>query len=353
LQFRGLGIEYDWSDKNKDPYSAEALLNFSLQFVRSALGLGLVILAALCAPASAQTYPTRPVTLIHFGLPGGLQDQLGRLVAARMGERLGQTVVVDYKPGAGGNLAAEFVARSAADGYTLLLGTQGTQATNQFLYKQISFDPEKDFTAVHGLMSLPSILVVNATRPYKTVKELVDFAKRNPDKVFGASAGSGTGSHLALELFNSVAGVKITHVPYKGSAPAINDLIRGEVDLAFDYPVVTRAFLEAGKLRALATTGPKRMPSMADVPTIGEQGYPAAESTAWLGLFFPAKTPAAVVERWQAEIERIVQEPAYIEALGRMGGIPLELSGQKFSDFIDAERGKWKNIVLRSGAKVD
>lgn len=329
-------------------------MNSGLHPTRRSLWAAFALMAAaLCGPADAQPYPSHPITLVVFGPPGGITDQLGRLVATRMGEKLGQTIVVDNKPGAGGNLAAELVARAPADGYTMLLGTQGSQATNQFLYKQIRFDPQKDFIAVHGLMSLPNILVVNASRPYRNVKEMVDFASRNPDKISGASAGTGTGSHLALELFNSVAGTKITHVPYKGSAPAINDLIGGQVDISFDYPVSTRAHVQSGKLRALAVTGPRRLPSMPDVPTIGEQGFAAAESTSWLGLFFPARTPAPIVERWQAEMARIAQEPGYVEALSRFGGVPLELSGAKFTEFIDSERGKWRGIVQRSGAKAD
>ncbi|WP_326540576.1 Bug family tripartite tricarboxylate transporter substrate binding protein [Pseudorhodoferax sp.] len=304
--------------------------------------------------AFAQTaYPAKPVTLVVPGPPAGITDQLARLIAHKLGEQLGQQVIVDNKPGAGGNLAAETVAKAAPDGYTLLMGTQGTQATNQYLYKALRFDPDKDFVPVHTLISIPNILVVRADRPYRTVKDLVDAAAQQPGKLTASSAGNGTGTHLASEQFQTVAGVKFVHVPYKGSAPSIQDLLAGLIDLSFDYPASTLAQVQAGKLRALAVTGTSRLPALPQVPTIAEAGYPQAESTSWIGLLFPARTPAPVVERMQTEVARALQDPAVVEAIGRMGGVPLALGGARFGAFVHGERARWKATIERSGATVD
>jgi tripartite-type tricarboxylate transporter receptor subunit TctC len=311
-------------------------------------------LAATAPAAFAQTaYPAKPVTLVVPGPPGGITDQLGRLVAARMTSDYGIRVIVDNRPGAGGNLASEVVARAEPDGYTVLLGTQGTMASNQFLYRSLRFDPARDFVAAHGLIAVPNVLVVNGKLPYQTVRDLVTYAKGHPGKLSVSSAGNGTGSHLAAELFQTLAGVKFVHIPYKGSAPSINDLLSGQVDLTFDYPTSTLAQIQAGKLRALAVTGATRLPALPQVPTIAEAGYPGAESTSWIGLFFPARTQAAVVAKWQADVTRLLKDPAVVEAIHRMGGVPLPLGGEAFAGFVRAERTKWKATIERAGATID
>lgn len=313
------------------------------------LGLGGV------APAVAAEagYPAKPVTLIVPGPPGGITDQLGRLVASQMTARFGMRVVVENRPGAGGNLATEVAARAEPDGYTLLLGTQGTMATNQYLYKGLRFDPARDFVPVHALMSSPNLLVVNSSAPFQSVKDLVSYAKGHPGKLAVASAGNGTATHLAAELFQAEAGVKFVHVPYKGSAPAITDLLGGQVDLTFDYPASTLAQVQGGKLRALAVMGTTRLPQLPQVPTIAEAGYPSAQSTAWIGLFFPARTPAPLVRVWEKDVSAMLQDAASVQALERIGGVPLRLDSAQFGTYVQSERVRWEGTIQRSGATVD
>ncbi|WP_239477800.1 Bug family tripartite tricarboxylate transporter substrate binding protein [Cupriavidus oxalaticus] len=322
----------------------------------AAIVAGAVIALTPTASAQAATgegYPAKPVTLVVPGPPGGITDQLARLVAARMGRDFGVQVVVDNRPGAGGNIAAELGARAQPDGYTVLMGTQGMMVSNQFLYKSLRFDPSKDFVPAQGLASIPNVLVVSSRLPFRSVRELVDYARANPGKLTVASAGNGTGTHLVAELFQAEAGIRLVHIPYKGSAPVITDLLAGQVDLAFDYPVSTLAQIEAGKLRALAVTGATRLPALPQVPTTAESGFPGVESTSWIGLFFPARTSPAIVAKWQADIGRLLADPAVIAEIRKMGGIPLALGGARLGSFVASERGKWKAVIQRSGATID
>lgn len=303
--------------------------------------------------AAAEGYPAKPVTLVVPGPPGGITDQLARLVAARMGSQTGVQVVVDNRPGAGGNIAAEAAARAQPDGYTVLMGTQGMMVSNQFLYRSLRFDPTRDFVPAQGVASIPNVLVVSSRLPARTVKELVETARAKPGKLTVASAGNGTGTHLVAELFQAQAGLKLVHVPYKGSVPVITDLLAGQVDLAFDYPVSTLAQIKAGKLRALAVTGPARLPTLPQVPTMAESGYPEVESTSWIALFFPARTSPAIVAKWQADLGRVLADPGVVAEIQKMGGVPLLLGGAQLGSFVASERGKWKSVIQRSGATID
>lgn len=303
---------------------------------------------------AAGDWPTKPITFIVPFTPGGITDQTSRQLAKLLSTQLNQSVVVDNRPGAGGSIGVEAGARAPADGYTLVFGTQGTQAANLALYKNVRYDPVTDFVPVHGLSETPLMLVINPSRPYKTVPELIAYAKANPGKLNFGSAGPGTGTHLTAELFQTAAGIKMTHVAYRGSSPALTDLMAGNVDLMFDYPAVVMPFIQGKKLTALAVTSKKRLASAPDVPTVGELGMPSAESTAWSAVFVPAKTPPEIVKRLGDEIAKAIVDPEMLQSTERFGSVPqIGLRDEKLGAFVKSEMVRWRAVVQQSGAKLD
>ena len=286
--------------------------------------------------------------------PGGITDNTSRVLAKIVGDKLGQPVVVDNRPGAGGSIGVEAASRQAPDGYTLIYGTQGTQAANLALYKNIRYDPVKDFVPVHAMSETPLILVINPNRPFKTVPELIAYAKANPGKLNFGSAGPGTGTHLTAELFQVATGTKMTHVPYKGSSPALTDLMAGNLDLMFDYPVVVMPFVQAGKLKPLAMTGRARLSVMPEVPTVGELGFPRAESSAWSAVFVPAKTPPEVVKKLGDAIALAIVDPEMLQVTEKFGSVPLkDLRDARLGEFVKTEMVRWREVVQQSGARID
>jgi tripartite-type tricarboxylate transporter receptor subunit TctC len=286
--------------------------------------------------------------------PGGITDNTSRLLAQKLGDKLGQQVVVDNRPGAGGSIGVDYAVRQPADGYTLIYGTQGTHAANLALYKNVRYDPVKDFTAVHGMSESPLILVINPSKPFKTVPELVAYARQNPGKLNFGSAGAGTATHLTAELFQSTAGVKMTHVPYKGSSPALTDLIAGNLDLAFDYAAVVLPFVQSGKLKALAVTGKSRLSSAPDLPTVGELGYPGAQSSAWGAMFVSSKTPAPIVKRLADAMAEVIVNPEVLAATEKFGSVPMRgMRGEKLDAFVKSEMTRWREVVQNSGARLE
>jgi tripartite-type tricarboxylate transporter receptor subunit TctC len=319
-------------------------------------------LAALAATASvllgatatvAQGYPAKPITWVVPFTPGGITDSGARIIAKALSERIGQPVLVENRPGAGGVVGTEYVAKSKPDGYTMVYGTAGTIATNPVLYKNLSFDTRKDLIAVHGMGVSPPVLVANPEKPFKTVAELVDYARKNPEKVNMASAGAGTTTHLAGELFQQVTGVKFTHVPYKGSAPALTDVIAGVADIIFDYPVTVIPQEAAGKLRPIATMTAQRLDVMPKVASISEAGYPDAEISSWSGIFVARDTPPEIVAKLGAEFGKALRDPAVRKYFAENGQVLLtDMTKDKFDPFIDKEMVKWKKLIETSGAKA-
>lgn len=300
----------------------------------------------------ANTYPDRPIKLVVPFTAGGITDSLARVTGRHVSTLLSQPIIVDNRPGAGGGLGTMSVGQSTADGYTILLGTQGTQAANQALYKNLRYK-DSDFRAVQGLMAIPNVVVINASQPYKSLSEIIAFAKENPEKLTYSSAGVGTGAHLAAELFQTVAGIKMRHVPYKGSAGAITDLLAGNVNLSFDYPVTTLQHIKANKLRAIAVTGEVRTAVLPEVPTMSELGYSAATAESWLGIFVPRNTPDLVIQKLQAAFAQAIEDKSVQEKLVEFGGAPLRKSSQEFDSFVRDEVIKWKRVVEKSGATLD
>ncbi|NYT35927.1 tripartite tricarboxylate transporter substrate binding protein [Allopusillimonas soli] len=311
----------------------------------------MALFAARVACANEDSYPNKPITIVVPFSAGGISDNQTRLIAEKLSKAFKQSVVVLNKVGASGMIGAEYVARSQPDGYTLLYGTHGTQAANLALYDDIRFNPPKDLKAVHSLWRQSSILVTGSATPYKTLQNLIDAAKAAPGKINYGSAGKGTQTHLAAENLQSVAGVEFTHVPYKGSAPALTDLIAGQIDIMFNYPESTTQFIQQGKLRALAVNGANRLTVLPDVKTMGELGYPDAALEGWSGIFAPAGTPDAVISKLAGEIAKATHDPKIEASMKKIGSFTMDLSGPDFQKFVESEVPHWRSIVESSGAK--
>jgi tripartite-type tricarboxylate transporter receptor subunit TctC len=323
---------------------------------RNALALvAAFAVTAVAVPAHAQApaYPTKPIRLVVPFPPGGATDLLARDVGQKLTEAWGQSVVVDNRPGAGGNIGTELVAKAAPDGYTLEMGTVGTHAINASLYAKLPYDHVKDFVPVILVAGVPNVLVVNPSVPANTVAELIAYAKANPGKLNFASSGAGTSIHLSGELFKVMAGVQMTHIPYKGSAPAVQDLIGGQVQLMFDNLPPSLPQIKAGKLRALAVTSAARAPALPDVPTLAESGLPGFEASSWFGVLAPAGTPPAIVAKLNAEIAKWLATPEAKEKLSKQGANAAGGTPEDFAKHIAVETAKWAKVVKESGAKVD
>ena len=312
-----------------------------------------VLLVQLVPAAQVQTavWPTKPVKIVVTFPPGGAPDTLARLLADKWSQSLGQPVTVDNKPGAGGNIGADFVAKSAADGTTLVIGTVGTHAINQSLYTTMPYNNVRDFTPVTFLASTPNMLVVNNSVPAKNVKELIELAKKQP-LTFGSS-GSGTSIHLSGELFNTLAGVKMQHIPYKGRAQAVPDLLGGRITMIFDNMPSALPLVKAGEIRAIAVTSATRSAAAPNVPTLAESGLPQFEATSWFALLGPAGMPRDVQLRINAETARVLALPDVKEKLATLGLDPAPGTPEALAALIQAETAKWARVVKESGAKAD
>jgi tripartite-type tricarboxylate transporter receptor subunit TctC len=316
--------------------------------------LGALTLAASPLHAWAETYPAKPITWVVPFTPGGVTDTTSRAISKKMGEVLGQPFVVENRPGVGGSMATEQVALAPPDGYTVLYATSGTMAANLALYKTLKYQPLKDFIPVHGMFLSPTVLVVEASRPYKTVAELIAFARANPGALNYGSAGPGTGTHLTSEMVQARTGGKMTHVPYKGSTPALQDLLGGRLDLMYDYTATLLPHIRSGRLRALAVMGTKRLPALPEVPTIAEAGFPGLESSSWSGIVVPAGTPAPVVKKLSDAMHAALTDKAVVGPFEEIGSQPLvDHDETHFREFIAEEIKKWAEVVRISGATLN
>ena len=325
--------------------------------------LALAAAAALLAPfasAQAQAYPNKTITIIVPFAAGGTTDILARALVPDLSRAFGQQFIVDNRAGAGGNVGAEIVARAPGDGYTLLMGTVGTHGINRALYAKLPYDPIKDFAPVTLVAAVPNVMVMNADKAMalgvKNVQDFIRVAKASPGKMNMASSGNGTSIHLAGELFKSMTGTYMLHLPYRGSGPALMDMVAGNADVMFDNLPSSMAQIKAGKLTALAVTSGERSAALPDVPTVEQAGGPALkgyEASSWFGLLAPAGTPPDIVNRIQQEVAKALASPAMKERLLAQGAIPGGNTPAEFTRHIDNEHRKWAGVVKVSGAKVD
>ncbi len=314
----------------------------------------LACMGALCATvwssAQAQTYPSKPIRLVVTFPSGGAPDTLARIFSEKA--QLGQSVVVDNKPGAGGNIGSDFVAKSSADGYTIVMGTVGTHSINGSLYKKMPYDMTRDFAPISLIASAPNLLVVNNDLPVKTIPELIQYMKANPNKLSFGSPGVGTSVHVSGELFKSMTGTQMTHAPYKGRQFAIPDLIGGSIQLMFDNMPSALPMAKEGKIRAIAVTTAKRSSAAPEIPTVAES-LPGFEATTWFAMFAPAGTPKAVIDRLNAEAVRVFKLPDVQERLQKLGLEPVLSSPDELARYQASEIVKWSKVVKESGASAD
>ncbi len=320
---------------------------------RAALSLAATLAISTPHAAAADAYPAKPIRFVVAFPPGGGTDIIARSIAQKLAERIAQQVVVDNRPGAGGNIGTDIVAKSAPDGYTMLMGSAGPLAINASLFAKMPFDPVRDLAPVTLAASTPNVLVLHPSLKAATVKELIALARARPGEINFASSGHGTPAHLAGELFNSMAGVKMVHVPYKGAAPALADLLGGQVQLMFSTMPPALPHVKDGKLRALAVTSAKRSPAAPELPTVDEIALPGFEANTWHGVVVPAGTPETIVARLNREIVAILHLPEVAERLSGQGAEPVGSTPEEFAAYIRSETVKWAKVVRESGAKAE
>jgi tripartite-type tricarboxylate transporter receptor subunit TctC len=310
-------------------------------------------LAALLAHSAQAQWPTKPIRLVVPFAPGGSSSIVARAVAIEMEKGLGQPIIIDNKPGGGGNVAMQDVARADPDGYTLIIGHIGTLAVNPFMFEKLPFDTDKDFVAVSLLAKVPNIFVVHTDVPARDLREFVALAKREPGKLYYGSAGNGSAGHLAFEYLKLVAGIDVVHVPYKGTGPQITDLISGRTDASSAGTPPLLPHVKSGKVRAIAVGTPKRLPSLPDVPTVIEQGYKGFETTQWYGLLAPAKTPQPVIKRRADEAVKATKAAAVKRRFDEDDAIAIGSTPAEFAAFIKQEQARWGEVVKKAKLKAD
>jgi tripartite-type tricarboxylate transporter receptor subunit TctC len=312
-----------------------------------------LLAAGFASLLGAQPYPNKPVKLVAPSTPGDAPDVIARLVADKLSTALGQQVVVENRPGAGGVVGSEYVAKSAPDGYTLIMGNAGSHGINAAVYAKLPYDIQRDFAPVSQVAVAPNVMVINPAVPASSVGEFIAYAKANPGKLSYASGGNGSSAHMSMELFKSMSGVDLQHVPYKGSSPALTDVVSGQVVAFIGNMPPTVPLIKAGKLRALAVTTTSRSALMPELPTIAKAGLPGFETVAWFGVLAPAGTPPEIVNRLSAEIAKIAKSPEMRERLVAMGAEPVGGTPEAFKAVIDRDIAKWKPLAQKVGIKID
>jgi tripartite-type tricarboxylate transporter receptor subunit TctC len=333
--------------RRRQPMKRRSLLQNALA------SAALLPLLGSAAAWAQDKWPSKPISYIVPFPAGGTTDILGRLIGQKLGAVLGTTIVIDNKGGAGGSVGSEVAARAPADGYTMLGGTISSHAINVSLYPKLGYDPIKSFSPVVLIGSNPVVLIVKADSPYKTLQDVLAAAKAKPKTISSASAGNGTSQHMTLELLGFKSGTQFVHVPYKGSGPAIQDVIGGQVDMMFDTTVVAGPHIQSGKVRAIAVSSAKRLESLPNVPTIAESGVPGFEVVSWQGIFVPAGTPKPIIDRLHAEIMKILQTPEMQERLKSLGMQPSSMTPEQVAAFQKAEVEKWAQVIKAAGIKLE